>query len=348
MADSDEIVALRERVIKLENLLGHLIDNWSSFGHLIDNEKLIIDNEKLTSRDRAVIRSYVTGNEPPEEAFDDADLYARAVVDRRVRAKVKKPSRTERLENSVKDISERQANLQTEFQTFNFEKTSEIKTLSESSSQTGRDMRLWFSVQSLGLDTSLLSLPRYFPIRIFLEESPSPAVQGLRDEITKLLDAFGAEVADEFPPVIGSFFQTFTGRFKNALRSKEAKERYAKIEKALELQVLGKIQADINLKASEAFANVARALENSGNASIQIGSMIYEQVVDESGRHVRSRELTLAEMIEIENRDKLKAAVTVDAKFDFKQLPEVRELPAPDRSSQPGSPERLRLRAPEK
>ncbi|ONI90590.1 hypothetical protein ALI144C_02605 [Actinosynnema sp. ALI-1.44] len=92
--------------------------------------------------------------------------------------------------------------------------------------------------------------------------------------LEKLLDAFGFDVNSRGPHVLGSVFQKTQFRLRKALTSDQITERLLKIERGIELQLVGKAQADVDALQGDAVAKLLTALKDEPTALIQIGSLL--------------------------------------------------------------------------
>jgi hypothetical protein len=93
-----------------------------------------------------------------------------------------------------------------------------------------------------------------------------------------LLTAFDLEIAETFPPIRGSWFRAFTARAKKAATAPEFTSRLAKIERALELQTIHRVQAEVDSAQGAAVAKLITALGSAPNAIIQVGSVLLIKV----------------------------------------------------------------------
>lgn len=174
--------------------------------------------------------------------------------------------------------------------------------------KAGVELRSWLAVQTLGLSTEQVPLPRFFPIRLYADSFDEDKLKELLRALRAFLKAFGVEITDEFTPAFGSYLQSFIGRFKKSMSSVEAQDRFAKMERAVELQALGKVQAEIDRAQAESVAALIQACNHVDDVSVQAGSIIFEKRQTAEGKvAIRSRTLTHNELIAIERRGKLVA-----------------------------------------
>lgn len=189
-----------------------------------------------------------------------------------------------------------------------FELRRRIEKVAASQNNTQKELHEFLTFQSMGLDNNLLKIHRYIPIRIFLSEEPSRVMQG--EDIPRLffgcLEAFGFHKADEFPPEIGSWFQRLFGRTKDALSHPELLERLKKIERAVDLQTLHKVQSDIDVNQANAVAALLKAIEGEFETIMQVGSVLLIRTTSADGiRKTWTRTMSQKEMVFLEQNQHL-------------------------------------------
>jgi hypothetical protein len=90
--------------------------------------------------------------------------------------------------------------------------------------------------------------------------------------------AFDLEIVRRLPPVIGSWFRRFKARTGRPETARTLQTRLAKVERALELQVLDRPQAEIDSAQADAVAKLLLALSSTPSALVQIGSVLLIKV----------------------------------------------------------------------
>ena len=88
------------------------------------------------------------------------------------------------------------------------------------------------------------------------------------------LEAFGFDVCEREDPVIESWFQRFKAAFKYASQSPQALESLVKLQRAIELQLLHKHQAEVDSLQGDAVAKLIESLGSTESAVVQIGSLL--------------------------------------------------------------------------
>ncbi len=153
---------------------------------------------------------------------------------------------------------------------------------------------------SLGVNLDEISLNRYIPVRVYFEEK-SDNVDKIFDTIIKYLNKNGFNSAVEFPVEHGSWFKKIILRTKDILSKKEVKERLEKVEKAIELEKITKVEAEANKMNMEGLALVISALGTQNEAAIQIGNIILVKTRKENGESILvSKQLSDKEVISLE------------------------------------------------
>ena len=133
---------------------------------------------------------------------------------------------------------------------------------------------LW--LLSMGIDISNVKVNRYIPVRIYVAD-PIPDQEILNlisNSISHLLEDIGFERSDEFPEETGSWWKKIVFRSKEAISKKELTKKLKKAERAAEIAVLDKPQAEANLCQAQAASDLISSLSNTKNACIQAGSLL--------------------------------------------------------------------------
>ena len=95
----------------------------------------------------------------------------------------------------------------------------------------------------------------------------------LKAAVVAVLREFGIEVAAEQPPIRGSWAQRFWAKLRDSDAADVLQTRLKKVEQALELQQIGKAQADIDKSKSDAVAVLLEAVGQQDEVVIRIGSL---------------------------------------------------------------------------
>jgi len=163
----------------------------------------------------------------------------------------------------------------------------------------------WLAVQSLGIDSSKARLSRFLPLRAYLSEVHGDTVEDISQAIGSVLEAFGFEIADEFPAEHGSWYKKWFAKTTEVMTQPEVAERLAKLERALELKGLGRPQAEIDEKQAAAVSHLITAVKDTPNAAIQVGSILLIKLSGPNGAAIKVRTLTQMELIHLENNQSL-------------------------------------------
>lgn len=181
-----------------------------------------------------------------------------------------------------------------------------LTELSRTSRQLQADSHTIFALQSMGIDLDRVRIPRFLPVRVYVDRHDPQAVERLSKAVNDVLRAFGLEIADDFPPQQGSWFKRWISRFKKAATSDEAKDLGRKMIRGAELAGLEKQQADINKTQAEALGNLMERAKEFSNAAIQCGTALVVVTSDGNGhKNIVGVTLTAAQVIALENNQQL-------------------------------------------
>lgn len=132
------------------------------------------------------------------------------------------------------------------------------------------------------------------PVVVWLDSDRDK--KAVQDALKSLVEVSGLEITFSGPEQVGSWFRRFGAGVRRGLSSAEAQIRFEKAERALELQVVGKRQAEVDSVQAEAVAKLLVALENTASALVQIGSILLIKVDGVPAvRNLTPRELRLLE-----------------------------------------------------
>jgi len=162
------------------------------------------------------------------------------------------------------------------------------------------DLASWLTAHSMGFDLAEAPMRRYLPGAVYLENDDKDVVHDVVSSLRLLYSQFDLEVAAREAIQQGSFFQRFALRFRNAATDPEVQKRLQKLEHILELELHGKKQAAIDKDQAEAASKLIQSLEKTGNAVLQIGSLLVVKITTKNdGPRIVVRTLTLEEMIHL-------------------------------------------------
>ncbi|MEU9690593.1 TetR/AcrR family transcriptional regulator [Amycolatopsis japonica] len=117
---------------------------------------------------------------------------------------------------------------------------------------------------------------RSVPVSMYLGSGEN-AVE-VEAAVRAVLDTQGIDIVEPGEPVIGSWFRLMLGRTKKTLTSEQMADLMARVERAIELQLLHKPQAEINAAELDGVAKLITALGKEQNACVQIGSVFLLKV----------------------------------------------------------------------
>lgn len=122
-----------------------------------------------------------------------------------------------------------------------------------------------------GFANSMVRAGYWAPISIYTFGDDGTA---LKDAVVAVLREFGLESAIEEPPVRGSWRQRIWARGSEVVKSEVVQDRLGKLERALELEGLGKRQAEIDKAKADAVAALYAIVREQENAVVRMGSII--------------------------------------------------------------------------
>lgn len=157
---------------------------------------------------------------------------------------------------------------------------------------------------SAGMDTDNIPLPRYVPIRIYLEDGEN--CKNVIKAVEALASELNFSMVNEYEPIIGSWLQKLIGRTNDAIPKDELLERLAKAERAIELAKINKVQSEIDNNLGAAVSAVIESLKGEENAAIQLSSLLIIKRTDErGGSTIATRTLTQKELVYLERNPSL-------------------------------------------
>lgn len=181
-----------------------------------------------------------------------------------------------------------------------------LSDITRTSRELQADSHTIFALQSLGIDLDRVRVPRFLPVRVYVDREDEQAVERLAKAVDAMLQAFGLEIVDDFPPQKGSWFKKWISRFTKAATSAEAKDFGRKVLRGAELAGLEKQQAEINKTQADCLSNLMKRAKEFDNAAIQCGTALVVVTSDRHNhRNVVGVTLTAAQVIALENNQQL-------------------------------------------
>ncbi|QDT53609.1 hypothetical protein Pan44_16310 [Caulifigura coniformis] len=181
-----------------------------------------------------------------------------------------------------------------------------LSNLAASTQQLQADAHAIFAVQSMGIDLDEVRIHRFLPVRVYVDREDPEAVAEVERAVNDTLDAFGLDVADEFPPQQGSWFKKWFARSKEIATSEEMKDVGRKMKRAAELHGMERMQAEINEIQANAIATLTDKAKEFDNAAFQCGTALVVVTTDDAGRkNTVGVTLTAAQAIALENNQQL-------------------------------------------
>jgi len=180
-----------------------------------------------------------------------------------------------------------------------------IRRLADSLSSLQKEAHLSLVPDSVGIKPGIFPLYRILPLRVFLSEGSNEVREHVIQALELFSETLGFSFADEFPAEEGSWFKGWFTRSKNVLSNQEVTSRLTKGERAIELAVLHKKQAEVDKDQAEAAGTLLKALEKTPNAVCQIGSILVLKQTGGDGSKVFTRTMTPLEMTYLEKNQHL-------------------------------------------
>ncbi len=126
----------------------------------------------------------------------------------------------------------------------------------------------------------------YYEVAKWIERNAAEEIEGfvytgeteagpeLVEALDEMLHAFGFEESEREEPRYGSYFQRLTAWMKVKAASPAGVDAREKAQRALELKVLDKEQAEVDAQQAEAVARVITALEKTERCALLVGSLL--------------------------------------------------------------------------
>jgi hypothetical protein len=140
---------------------------------------------------------------------------------------------------------------------------------------------------------------QYVPVEIYLDTDSPKVIAKAYSAIKDLLRAVDLNVEYEFPPVKGSWFKGLISKTMERLSKKDVKDRLKKLEHALELSTITKVQSEVDKNKMDAVANFLSATKEIPNLASKIGSLVVIKITDPETKiaSVFTKDLSDEEMI---------------------------------------------------
>ena len=135
---------------------------------------------------------------------------------------------------------------------------------------------------SSGVNIEHARMTRYVPMRIFLGE-PVPGEESrkhLVDALVGLFTPLGFERSYELPEESGSWWKKLVLRTAGVFTQDEVRKRLDTAERAVEVKLLNKPQAEANNLQAAGAASLIDALTKVPNACIQVGTLLLVKETD--------------------------------------------------------------------
>jgi hypothetical protein len=162
------------------------------------------------------------------------------------------------------------------------------------------------TLEALGVDTAGQHAPRYLPIRIFVGSDDRDRFNAISDAVEGIAEDLGFDGKHLSTLEIGSWWSRWLAKSRDVLSQPEMVERLQKLERAAEVQMLLRPQADVDEKIVNAVAKLNESFKGVPSAAVQIGTVLFLKITDPvRGERVVARTLTQRELIALEQSDRI-------------------------------------------
>ena len=180
-----------------------------------------------------------------------------------------------------------------------------LRTVWERGVEQRREFLELSSALTLGLNLDSSRITRSLPIAIYLSVASAQTIEDATHAMHALADALDFQVAAEYPEIQGSWYKRLYISSKQLLTQPEVAERLERLERAAEIRLLDKAQAEVDGVQSGAIAKLIKALDKVPNAAVQAGSVLVVKLTTSAGPVIQARTLTQHELEELESNQLL-------------------------------------------
>lgn len=110
---------------------------------------------------------------------------------------------------------------------------------------------------------------------IYLDTVNQELAEKFYDVLLEVAEEIDFEIKSEFPVIISSWIKGFILRSQKALSSREVRERFEKVERAIELQQIEQVQSVIDKNINDAIARLMEASKDIPNICTIAGSLLF-------------------------------------------------------------------------
>jgi len=179
------------------------------------------------------------------------------------------------------------------------------------------------------------------PVGVYLAAPVGDEVQIVEEALNTICDRLGFEMLTDNAPIIGSWIHRWLCRSKEAVTSHEVTKRLRQLEEALQLQILGKPQSEMDAALLKGVAEVLKATEQD-DLVIHVGLVFAVRWLNPKTKQRQTiiKSLTPEQFSKLQQSDSLlqdpEAMFQLLKQSDFGGASGIAELPRPIRPFQPG------------
>jgi ribosomal protein S13 len=133
-------------------------------------------------------------------------------------------------------------------------------------------------------------------VAIFLDTDVPATIASVLENLDELVEALGYKKPVKSTVERGSFFGQSWAKVKKTLTSDDMKELKAKTERALELRLLDRDQAEVDNKIAEALTKIVASLADVQSACVRAGSILLVKYTGPQGSVILTRNLSPLEI----------------------------------------------------
>lgn len=143
-------------------------------------------------------------------------------------------------------------------------------------------------------------------VKVYLSDHPGEEnLQKIVGSLTGFVEEMGFSFYQEFPEKTGSWFKQWFVISKEVVSSAEFQKQIDRVQRAIELKYLDKVQSEANKNNSDATAKLIASLDGIDNAAIQVGSLLLVKVTNNGKNSISTKQLSNREMILLEKNQSL-------------------------------------------
>lgn len=148
--------------------------------------------------------------------------------------------------------------------------------------------------------TAASEIPSEISVAIYLDTNNASSIAQVVRHLDELVESLGYHGPIEPRIERGSFIRWSRAKFNGTLTSREAKDVFIKVQRALELSYLENQQAEVDSKAAKSVSSLVMSLNDIPNACIRAGSILLVKYSSPQGPVILTRILSPLEIKTLE------------------------------------------------